>query len=68
VAPQELDASAIVSHAKGLIENRSEAKQRFSQAVQTLKGRALLNIAPLTAGNDRQLVQSAPNLSFPSNS
>jgi polysaccharide pyruvyl transferase WcaK-like protein len=68
VAPQELDASAIVSHAKSLIEDRSEAKQRVSQAVRTLKGRALLNIAALTAGNDRQLVQSTPNLSLPSNS
>lgn len=68
VLPQEIDASAIVSHAKSLIEDRSEAKQRLSQAVQTLKGRALLNTAALTAGNDRQLVQSTPNLSFPGNS
>jgi hypothetical protein len=68
VAPQELDASAIVSHAKSLIEDRSDAKQRLRQAVQTLKGRALLNIAALTAGNDRQLVRSTPNLSLPSNS
>jgi polysaccharide pyruvyl transferase WcaK-like protein len=68
VLPQELDASAIVSHAKSLIEDRSEAKQHMRQGVQALKGRALLNIAALTAGNNRQLMQSGPNLSFPGNS
>jgi polysaccharide pyruvyl transferase WcaK-like protein len=65
---QELDASAIVSHGKRLMGNGSAAKERLRQSVQTLKGRALLNIAALTTRNDRQRIPSAANLGFPGNS
>ncbi len=65
VLPQELDASEIVSHGKRLIENGSAMHGHLSQSVRRMKGRALRNVAALTAMSDHQFVDSAPNLISP---
>jgi polysaccharide pyruvyl transferase WcaK-like protein len=63
VVPSELETSAIEFHAGHLMRDMSVADRRllFTESLQRLKVRALLNVAPLSVGAAR-LSQAAPNL------
>jgi polysaccharide pyruvyl transferase WcaK-like protein len=70
VSPKELEASEIVSHGTRLMSDGSAADWRphLAQCMARMKARALLNVAPLTAGDKRRSIQSAPSLGVPGGS
>ena len=65
-----LEASAIVSHGTRSLSDGSAADWRshLSQSVARMKTRALLNVAPLTVGDNHRSIHSAPSLGVPGGS